>query len=163
MAKARRCEFCSAPLPKDARPNRKFCGDDCRKGRLPKPAAAELDVEVGAVLAATETAIAAAEKEKRLTAFDAGALATIRVLARKIDEEQDRWDYCLSWNDEQPEGSRPKPPAMDNVSIPTYLRYCESLGLTPAGRGRIPGASKGGTGGNRLGSHLAAVRKPQAG
>lgn len=164
--KRRRCAFCDELLPKDARPNRKFCDDDCRRGRvrptvtvLPEP----IDqVERGDVEAALEEAIAKARAEHGVGAKDAATLAAARVLARKIDEEQSRWDYCFEWAERWAEWVReggdgelpkspPKPPPMDNVSLPTFLRYCESLGLTPAGRGRIPGsAPKGDGGGGKL-------------
>lgn len=165
----RTCGFCKAPLPADARPNRKYCDDDCKRGRPPRatePAAGDDvddvdDVELGEVARGTETAIAQARTDKRITALDGGTVAAIRVLARKIDEEQARWDYCLAFADwHAGDKVPPKPPTVDNVSIPTYLRYAESLGLTPAGRGRIPGAPKEGGAGGKLGGHLSAVKKP---
>jgi len=167
MAKAkRRCEFCEAPLPKNARSNQKFCDADCRRGRVRRPVAPDVDepeVVLGPVLAATEEAIEKAKAERRLGVMDAGALAAIRVLARKIDEEQDRWDYCMEWAEYGRGGDDPppKPPPMDNVSIPIYLKFCESLGLTPAGRGRIPGGTpKEAGGGSTLGSLSDGVPRP---
>lgn len=85
---------------------------------------------MGDVLDATESAIKAAT---HLTDMDAGAIETLRALARKIDA----WDQIVEWATDdagQREGSRPTVPANDNVSIPTYLKFCESLGLTPTGR-----------------------------
>jgi hypothetical protein len=35
----------------------------------------------------------------------------------------------------------------DNVTIPTYLKFCESLGLTPGGRGEEFEKPKGASGG----------------
>lgn len=165
MAKAkRRCAFCDAALPKDARPNRKFCDEDCRRGRVRPTLLPDPKVELGPVQAATEEAIDKAKQEKRIGVMDAGALAAIRVLARKIDEEQERWDYCLEWAEYgrgEGGGPPPKPPAMDNVSIPTYLRYCESLGLTPAGRGRIPGGTpREAGGGGKLGNLTGSIPRP---
>lgn len=169
MPKRRLCEFCERPLPEGARSNQKFCDADCRRGRVRSAdvleAVAELadDVAMGDVEAGLEEALAEAEEKKRLTSLDAGTIAAIRVLARKIDEEQARWDYCFEWSERwvewmraaeddpdyvEPPPSPPKPPPMDNVSLPTFLKYAESLGLTPAGRGRIPGEKgKGGSGG----------------
>lgn len=164
MAKRRRCEFCGTALPKDARANRKFCDDDCRRGRVPRPVALpDPEVKLRPVLAATEEAIAEAKQKKRIGVMDAGALAAIRVLARKIDEEQDRWDYCMEWAEygRGGEDPPPKPPPMDNVSIPIYLKFCESLGLTPAGRGRIPGGTpKEAGGGSTLGNLSEGVPRP---
>lgn len=79
---------------------------------------------------ATEAAIKAAT---HLTPADAGAVEALRMLARKIDA----WDQIVEWAiAEAPEGKRPAVPANDNVSIPSYLKFCESLGLTPTGRTR---------------------------
>jgi len=89
---------------------------------------------VGDVRDATETALKAAD---HLTDMDKGAIEALRSLADKIDA----WDTIVDWaNDDAAhvEGKRPAVPANDNVSIPTYLKFCESLGLTPAGRARLP-------------------------
>ena len=77
------------------------------------------DVPEG-VKEATQFALKAAE---HLTKMDAGAIAALLKLADKID-------YLLV-NDGMSEDGK-----FDNVSIPTYLKYCESLGLTPAGRAK---------------------------
>jgi hypothetical protein len=84
------------------------------------------------LVAATERALAAAT---HLTVSDAGAVEALRAVARKIDA----WDVIVDWAlaDAGAEG-RPKVPQNDNVSLPTYLKFCESLGLTPAGRVRLP-------------------------
>lgn len=74
--------------------------------------------ESQSVVDATEVAIKAAE---HLTEMDAGAVAALRRLARLIDQ--------------------PVVPN-DNVSVPTYLKYCESLGLTPAGRLKLAAVEK---------------------
>jgi hypothetical protein len=80
------------------------------------------------ILDATEQSIAAAT---HLQPTDYGAVAALRELAARIDA-----------------GSR------DNVAIPTYLKFCESLGLTPAGRLKL--APKKDEGGGKLGQ-LRAV------
>lgn len=88
---------------------------------------------MGEVRKALDSSVRAAKREKRLTLADAGAIAAARALADKIDA----WDVIVQWaNDdvEDREGARPLVPANDNVSLPTFLKYCESLGLTPAGR-----------------------------
>lgn len=165
MAARRWCEFCGDELPEGSRPNKKFCDEDCRRSRSKTPPAEDV-AEFGEVAKATEEAIAKAKSEGRLGTLDAGAVAALRVLARKIDEEQARWEYALEWaqfNPGAPGG--PKPPAHDNVSIPTFLRYAESLGLTPAGRGRIADgkpSEAGGTGGTLL-ELVQSVPKPAGG
>jgi hypothetical protein len=85
---------------------------------------------MGDVTDATESALEAA---KHLTDVDEGAVAALRALARKIDA----WDEIVAWAEEdaaERKDGRPKVPANDNVSIATYLKFCESLGLTPTGR-----------------------------
>jgi hypothetical protein len=100
---------------------------------------------------ATEKAIRAAT---HLTVMDQGAVETLRVLAKKIDTEDTLRDMALEW---AAEDEKRRPPSVDNVSIPTYLKFCESLGLTPAGRGRLD-MKKEPTGGN-----LAKLRSIKAG
>lgn len=73
------------------------------------------------VVQATEKSIKAAT---HLSAMDAGAVATLRALARQVQ-----------YLDEN--GGLREDGKLDNVSIPTYLRFCESLGLTPAGRAKL--------------------------
>jgi len=73
------------------------------------------------VLAATEASIAAAS---HLGVLDAGAIEVLRHLARTIDAIADGDD-------------EDKPKSLDNVTIPTYLKACDALGLTPAGRTRL--------------------------
>lgn len=90
---------------------------------------------MGAVLEATEASLGAA---KHLTEMDAGAVEALRSLAKILDA-------MLG----EPEEGCEREVKFDNVTIPTYLKYCESLGLTPAGRQRLnekkpDGGAKGG-------------------
>jgi hypothetical protein len=104
------------------------------------------------IIEATERAIESAD---HLTDQDAGAVEALRMLARKIAA----WDQIVDWALEDAAGEgRPVVPANDNVSIPTYLKYCESLGLTPAGRSKLAEKKPEGKGG-KLG-RLSAVPKP---
>jgi hypothetical protein len=103
---------------------------------------------VGALQDATEAALVAAT---HLTDSDQGTVEALRVLARKIDEDEARWELALRWA----EAMKLRPPSQDNVSLPTYLRYCEALGLTPSGREKLKPA-KGGEGGKL--AQLRAVR-----
>ena len=76
------------------------------------------------LLEATNKAIKAAT---HLQPKDRGAVQALRMLARKIDTMDDFYQtLCDSY-----ESRGLRPPSQDNVSIPTYLRYSESLGLTP--------------------------------
>jgi len=69
----------------------------------------------GPVFAATELAVSAAS---HLTDSDAGTVAVLMDLARTIDGMDDR-------DAEAP---------LDNVTIPTYLKFSDALGLTPLSR-----------------------------
>lgn len=66
---------------------------------------------------ATERSIKAAT---HLTDLDAGAVAALRALALRVATVD---------------------PDKDNVTIPTFLKYCEALKLTPASRGVTVGES----------------------
>jgi len=78
------------------------------------------------VLDATEASIKAAT---HLTLLDAGAVEVLRHLARTIDG--------IGADDEDLDDDPRKPKSLDNVTIPTYLKACDALGLTPAGRVRL--------------------------
>ncbi|MGZ6836764.1 MAG: terminase small subunit [Blastococcus sp.] len=95
---------------------------------------------MGDVVDATERAIKAAG---HLTSMDAGAVQTLRLLAVKVD--------ALEGGDLNADGK------FDNVSIPTYLRYCEALGLTPAGRVKLGPVKEA------VGGKLGQLRSVQGG
>lgn len=93
-----------------------------------------------------------------LTTMDLGAVEAARALADKIDA----WDVIVDWalNDMagMDSSKRPAVPANDNTSIPTFLRYCDALGLTPAGRKSLA-APKEATGGGKLALLQGQARK----
>lgn len=89
--------------------------------------------KIGPLERATNAAVRSAA---HLTDADKGAIAALKYLARKIDTEDELRELALDAQVE--DGDRSKPPPLDNVSVPTYLRYCVALGLTPGGRGRLP-------------------------
>jgi hypothetical protein len=106
---------------------------------------------------ATERALAAAT---HLTPMDDGAVEATRKLARKIDA----WDVIVQWALDDVAGKRgmegrPVVPEHDNVTIPTYLKYCDALGLTPAGRDKLK--DLGGKG--KPGGKLASLRSIEGG
>src|SRR5690625_142163 len=74
----------------------------------------------------------AVEEASHIKNQDAGAVEAARALARKIDA----WDQIVEWANEDAaeNGWRPKVPANDNTSLGSFLKYCDALGLTPAGR-----------------------------
>lgn len=108
------------------------------------------------VLAATEAAIEAAT---HLTGADDGAVEALRALARKIDA----WDVIVEWalDDAADLDERPRVPQNDNVSLPTYLKFCDALGLTPAGRSKIAEKKREAAGG-KLASLQDAARKKRS-
>jgi hypothetical protein len=90
---------------------------------------------MGDVVDATEKSLAASDHLDR-EGKDAGAIAALLAAARKIDD----WDRVLESYFEQLEmdpESKVRPPSVDNATLPTYLKFCESLGLTPASRGSL--------------------------
>lgn len=74
--------------------------------------------EEGPILAATRRSVAEADLPERF----AGAVEVLLDLAALIDAQVDGVG---------PSGK------LDNVSVPTYLRYCDALGLTPAAEARM--------------------------
>lgn len=93
------------------------------------------------VVAETARSVKAAT---HLTDMDAGAVAVLLQMAKSVD-------YLLEHDGLTPDGK------LDNVSIPTYLRYCESLGLTPAGRVKLSEKKEA------AGGKLAQLRSIQGG
>lgn len=98
----------------------------------------------GRVRTAFDTSVEAAGTA--LTALDAGVIEAARALADKIDA----WDRIVEWalDDANQDGTgRPKVPQNDNVSLASFLKYCDALGLTPAQRkDRAPTTATPGTG-----------------
>jgi hypothetical protein len=72
------------------------------------------------VFAHTQESVEAAD---HLTAMDQGAVKALLTLAEAIDEG-------------------PGEGKIDNVSLPTYLKFCSELGLTPAGREKLQPKAK---------------------
>jgi len=121
--------------------------------------------EVESLLDATNRSITKAIADGVLDAeLHAGPIATLRILARKIDTEDELREVALAWAEFHASDSKPaKPPPIDNVSIPTYRNYCESLGLTVAGVKAAP--AKGGAAGGQEQpkSKLVGLRSQYAG
>lgn len=70
---------------------------------------------------------ASIEAADHLTRKDAGAIEAIRALASTLD--------AMANADTLDADGKPRP--IDNVSMPTFLRFCDALGLTPAGREKL--------------------------
>jgi hypothetical protein len=99
------------------------------------------EVRYSTVAEATEAAIAAAS---HLTDMDQGAVQMLQALALAAD--------LIDESGLNPAGK------LDNVTIPTYLRYAESLDLTPGGRVKLAEKKAEGKGGKLRG--LQSVPKP---
>lgn len=108
------------------------------------------------VAEAVEVALAAAS---HLTVQDAAAVQALRYLATKIDSERLLREQQLRWAAEHGE----KPPPIDNVSVPTFLKYCNELGLTPAGRQGDRAAAGGGSKSVSKVAQMRSVQQAQAG
>ena len=75
---------------------------------------------------ALDSALAAAD---HLEPKHAATVVAARALAEKIDA----WQVIVEWalEDAAESESRPKVPANDNTSLPTFLKYMEALQLVP--------------------------------
>lgn len=98
-------------------------------------------VEDSSVLEATKRSLAATKAEH--TPADEGARATLLVLAEQVD-------YLRAHDWLTPTEK------LDNVTIPTYLRYCDALHLTPASRARKDEKSEG-----KAAGKLASMKRQQ--
>jgi hypothetical protein len=89
----------------------------------------------------TNDAVQAGKRAGLITALDEGAVVVLLQMAKTLDD--------------------PEFPVIDgkfdNVTQGLYLKYCESLGLTPAGRGRLEPKKDAG------GGKLAQLRGIQGG
>lgn len=115
--------------------------------------------KVAQLVDATRQSIAKALADGILDAeLHAGPIATLLILARKIDTEDEMREVAIAWAEFKAKGDTPpKPPPLDNVSIATYRNYCESLGLTVAG-GKAAPAKGGAAGGEQPKSKLVGLR-----
>lgn len=92
------------------------------------------------VLRATNASIRAAGD--RITDSDKAAIEVLRKLARTIDHP----DFPVING------------RFDNVTIPTYFKYLDALGLTPAGRKVIEGKAGGSDGDGKPAGGVAKRR-----
>lgn len=115
---------------------------------------------MGDVRDAFDEAVASAA---HLGPIDAAAVAAARALADKIDA----WDLIVEWaaddlaGNPRP-GARPAVPQNDNTSLPSFLRYCEALGLTPAARKELEPAKEEAAGGKLTLLRNSAARAGRA-
>jgi hypothetical protein len=87
----------------------------------------------------TNDSVQAAKRAGLITALDEGAVVVLLQMAQRLDDvEFPVFDGKF-----------------DNVTQGLYLKYCESLGLTPAGRTRLEDKKE--SGGGKL-AHLRSVQ-----
>ena len=99
---------------------------------------------------ALDTALVAARKQGVVSDLDAGTIRAAQALADKIDA----WDQIVEWafkDQREAEASRPAVPPNDNVSLASFLKYMNDLGLTPAARVAAAGKAAGKGGGAPVG------------
>ena len=93
---------------------------------------------------ALDKALMAAREQGVVSDLDAGTIRAAQALADKIDA----WDQIVEWafkDQREAEASRPAVPPNDNVSLASFLKYMNDLGLTPAARAAVGrAAGKGG-------------------
>lgn len=92
-------------------------------------------------LSVAEAVEEAIKTATHLTTADFAAVAALRVLAVKMDALAD----SRAGVTEDGELTEDKKRGLDNVTAPTFLKYCSELGLTPAGRKALA-SKEGGTG-----------------
>lgn len=107
---------------------------------------------------ALDKALAAARKQGVVSDLDAGTIRAAQALADKIDA----WDQIVAWafeDAEDSEASRPAVPQNDNVSLASFLKYMNDLGLTPGARSSAASKSAKSGGGpvGKLGALQAGV------
>ena len=92
----------------------------------------------------TERAVEAARADGIITESADGVVAVLLHIAGEIDSLVDGVNGAGK---------------LDNVSVPTYLKYAEALGLTPVSRKRLIEVAKGGGGDSKEEkSSLAKIR-----
>ena len=80
-----------------------------------------------------------------LSAKDSAIIAAARALARKIDAWDVIVDYAMEDMEDKAKGARPAVPQNDNVSIATFLKYMQALGLTVDAVQKAPAKAKSGS------------------
>ena len=112
----------------------------------------------GEVRKSFDRAVAAARRQKIINARHSGTIAAARALADKIDQ----WDRIVQWAVEDKDEfdlARPAVPQNDNVSLPSFLKYCEALGLTvSADRAQVKSSGSAGKGASGV-SKLEALQQ----
>ena len=89
-------------------------------------------LDSGDLVQSTKSAITSARKAGNLADADMASCVAILELATKIQVQDDYFDALMM--DAIENGRRP--PSQDNVSMPTFLKYAEALGLTPSCRAK---------------------------
>lgn len=99
---------------------------------------------------ALDKALTEARKQGTVSPLDAGTIRAAQALADKIDA----WDQIVEWafkDQQEAEAQRCAVPQNDNVSLASFLKYMNDLGLTPAARATATGKATGKAGGAPVG------------
>ena len=106
---------------------------------------AKLQIQDGSLFDALVRSVAEHRAEGKLNASDEAAIVAAGQMARKIDVQ----DVYFKALEQDAIERHLRPPSMDNVSLPTFLKYLHSLGMTPEARKEKAAAApaKGGRGG----------------
>lgn len=109
-----------------------------------------LEIQDDSLFSALVRSVAQHRAEGKLTASDEAAIVAAGQMARKIDVA-DRYFEAL---ERDAIDRHLRPPSQDNVSLPTFLRYLDALGMTPQARKEKTAGKSGGAGGR-----VAAFRR----
>lgn len=118
----------------------------------------QLEVQDDSLRMALIRSVALARAEGHLAPHDEAAIVAAAQLARKIDLT----DKYFAELERDAAKHRLRPPSQDNVSQPSFLKYLEALGLTPAAR-KEKTTKSGGAGGGRVAAFRQREQSARAG
>lgn len=119
-------------------------GDDGLALAIAEAVIEEIEVQDDSLRMALVRSVALARADGQLSMRDEAAIVAAAQLARKIDLT----DEYFAELERDAIKNHLRPPAQDNVSQPSFLKYLDALGLTPAARQtKVAGGKTGGSGG----------------
>lgn len=106
-----------------------------------------LKIQDDSLFDALVRSVAKHRADGKLVDSDEAAIVAAGQMARKIDVSD---EYFAALEQDAIEHNL-RPPSQDNVSLPTFLKFLEALGMTPAARKAVTAAAPGkGGGGGRV-------------
>ncbi len=108
-----------------------------------------LRIQEDSLFEALVRSVAKHRAEQKLVDSDEALVVAAGQMARKIDAADLYFQELL----DEAESKHQRPPSQDNVSLPTFLKFLEAMGMTPAARKAVAAAApaKGGAGGRIAG------------